>query len=96
MTGKRFRRLRNTLGLDVFAFAGVLGVHVSTIYRWESKAGKVTMDPLQAQLVESLRARVEVHPEAVEGLNQAIVNGLIGGGGLVALLALLKKLLEED
>jgi transcriptional regulator with XRE-family HTH domain len=96
MTGRQIRRLREELGLDPFALAGVLGVHVSTIYRWEAHAGNVRMDPLQAQIMEALRARVAAQPQAANQLNQAIVNGLIAGGALVALLALLRNLLDEE
>jgi len=96
MTGRQIRRLREQLRLDPFALAGVLGVHVSTIYRWESSTVDVKMDPLQALLMERLRERVATQPKSADDLSQAIVKGLVTGGALVALLALLKKLLDDD
>jgi len=94
MTGRQIHNLREMLKIDQFALAGVLGVHVSTVYRWESRTGKVKMDPLQAQIVDLLRERVAAKPQIAGALGQTIVRGLVTGGPLVALAALLVKLLD--
>lgn len=96
MTGKQIRKLSQQLDLDAFALAGVLGVHVSTIYRWEAAHADVKMDPLQAQIMERLRAHVAAKPQAAADTRDAIIKGLVTGGALLGLLALLKQLFEDD
>ncbi len=95
--GDRLRQLREELGMDPFQFALLLGVHVSTIYRWEGQGpGEVRMDPLQRQIlqrtIEQFRATNAAEKEA---LGKAIVLALLGGGALLGLLKLL-EFLEEN
>jgi hypothetical protein len=73
-------------------FAQLLGIHTSTLYRWESVGpAPVRVEPLQRQLLtvlddqlaerNSLRARAE--------LSETILKGLLIGGGLLGLFYLL-------
>lgn len=95
MTGRQIKTLRETLGVDPFAFAAMLGVHVSTIYRWETTRATVRIDPLQALLLSKLDAHLTKKPKQVDDLHLAIVDGLISGGPLVALAAVLEIILNR-
>ena len=94
ITGSDLRQLRETLGLDSFAFAKLLGVATSTVYRWEGLGPKaVNMDPMQRQLVEALIAKLEsTKAQGRADLNKAIVDALIAGGAILGLFVLLKFL----
>lgn len=95
MTGRSICKLRGKLGLDPFALAGVLGVHVSTVYRWEANPNETKMDPLQDLILQRLRDCVITKPETATRLGQAIVDGLVRGGTIAALAALLPLLDKE-
>jgi len=83
--------------IDPFALASVLGVHVSTIYRWESVRGrKIKPDPIQAEILARLDCKVSEHPSTAKALGRTIVDGLVVGGTLRALRDLLAALLERD
>ena len=100
MRGNDVSRLRDTLGLDAFAFAKILGVHVSTLYRWEQVQGDVSMDPLQRdileQLAKALRAKRAAQKREVG--NQVLAALLAGGalGALAVLLAFITKSSIDD
>ena len=103
MTGHEIKRMRRYLGLDPFALAAVLGVHVSTIYRWESSTRILRMDPLQSALTNAISSYLDSFPKFAGRLQNAIVSGLVGerptyiglmsGGTLPALHKLLGVLL---
>jgi transcriptional regulator with XRE-family HTH domain len=93
LTGRHVRRLREALGLDQFAFAAVLGVHVSTVYRWETLP-RVSVDPLQAEILKQLQLRL-AQRRRLDDAGQAVVQGLIAGGMLLGLAALLKFLSDS-
>lgn len=96
MTGRQIHKLREDLDLSPFALAGVLGVHVSTIYRWETSPGRTRLDPLPAQILDALFACVAARPKAATALKKAIVDGLVTGGTLTALYGTLKILLATS
>lgn len=87
MTGAVVTSVREDLGLDPFAFAAVLGVHVSSIYRWE-KAAKPNIDPLQTEIIAELHKRLR-GKRAGEDLGKKVVRALVSGGNLAGLHALL-------
>ena len=93
MTGRQIGKLRARLDLDAFAFAAVLGVHVSSIYRWEANPLKPRIDPLQVQLLELLQGWIDRVPSSAADVKSTITNGLIQGGTLYALRALLDLML---
>jgi hypothetical protein len=83
------------MAIDPFALAGVLGVHVSTIYRWESKRRReIKADPIQTELLARLDRKASGHPSTAESLGRTIVDGLVAGGTLRALHDLLAALLS--
>lgn len=83
--------------MDAFAFAMLLGVHVSTIYRWESAGDHlIRMDPLQRELLSRLSSRFEeTQAGAQRELGKALVSGLVAGGVVAGLLLLLRFLEGE-
>lgn len=95
MTGHQFKRLRERIDVDPFAMAAVLGVHVSTVYRWEATAKSLSMDPLSDKIVTALSERVGERRDAgfEAKVKRAVVNGLMKGGTLHALKDLLELLI---
>lgn len=97
LTGDLLRQLRAEMGMDPFQFALLLGVHVSTIYRWEGQGrSEVRMDPLQRQILQRTIEQFRTTDAArKEALGKGIVLALLGGGALFGLLKLL-EFLEEN
>jgi DNA-binding transcriptional regulator YiaG len=56
VSGKTVSRVREQLGLSIGDFADALGVHLSTIYRWEASA-KAVVRAATVQLVFALNKR---------------------------------------
>lgn len=52
MTGNQIRKLRERLDLDPVLFSRLLGVHLSTVYRWEQSKKSPRIDIMQKQLLE--------------------------------------------
>jgi transcriptional regulator with XRE-family HTH domain len=96
MTGSGIKRLREALGLDPYVFAKLLGVHVSTSYRWEQSRGEVRMDPLQAEILEKLRQKLATKERAQQKqLGDEVLKAVLVGGALVGLALLLREILES-
>lgn len=97
MTGAQIRRLRRALGLEAIAFAKVLGVHPSTLYRWEQSSGQVRMDPLQGEILAKLDERLRKIPrEEKKAVGDHVLKALLAGGMLMGLAALVAKILDEE
>jgi transcriptional regulator with XRE-family HTH domain len=96
MNGLSVRKLREALGLNAHAFADILGVAVSTLYRWESAGGgNIRAEPLQLRILEALSRKVADQKAAQRrALAEATKNALIVGGALVALAILLDAIKE--
>lgn len=71
--------VREAMGLDPFAFAAVLGVHVSTVYRWEKK-GSAHVDPLQFKILDALYKRL-TPKKSLSDLGEKVIAKLSSGGG---------------
>lgn len=93
MTGSELKRLREKLGLDAFQFSVLLGVHRSSIYRWES-SDSPKIDPLQRELLLSLQEQ-KISKAIGADLGRKIRAGLIEGGTLGGLYVLLTFLMKE-
>jgi hypothetical protein len=92
LTGASVARLRAGLGLDVRAFADLLGVSLSTAYRWEGlpPSRPLRVDPMQQRLlavIGSLRDRLG--DRAFARLGAELGRRQAAGGPLAALHALL-------
>jgi hypothetical protein len=93
VTGGSLQRLRRKLEIDPFALAALLGVHVSTVYRWEVTYGVLRIDPLQASILDEIRGHIDKVDDNGQRLGRVIKQGLIKGGGLRALLDVLEIVL---
>lgn len=51
MTGADLKRLRARLGLDHYVLSKALGVHPSTLYRWELGSSSLGADPLHVDIL---------------------------------------------
>lgn len=96
MRGPEEKPIRDALGLDPYQMAMILGVSVSTIYRWETSAGRSgTISGLQADLLTGLKS-VLVRAKWDGGdLGQKIKKALAGGGSLAALRVALDAITKE-
>jgi transcriptional regulator with XRE-family HTH domain len=96
MAGPGIKYLREALGLDPYVFAKILGVHVSTLYRWEQTRGEVRIDPLQADILEKLRANLAVKKRAEQKqMGEAALQAVLVGGALVGLAFLLNEIVKS-
>ena len=77
----------------------VLGVHPSTIYRWETAGpSPVRVDQMQFQILAVVDREIGKRKTA-EGrakLAEEILNGLIVGGGLFALFKILQAVFGDE
>lgn len=91
MTGPEVRRVRSDFGLDPQLFAKLLGVHPSTLYRWEQSAAALRVEPFQRQLLALLRHELDERaPPDRERLAADVTTALLFGGGLRGLFVLLR------
>jgi len=97
MAGPGIKVLREALGLDPYVFAKILGVHVSTLYRWEQTRGEVRIDPLHADILEKLHATLAAKKRAEQKqLGDAVLKALLVGGALVGLAFLLNEIVKSS
>ncbi|MCY1083749.1 helix-turn-helix domain-containing protein [Archangium lansingense] len=95
MTGDEIKGLRTELGMTSGAFATLLGVNPSTLYRWETEGeGEVKVDPNAARILAAMQqARAT---GGLEALKTTLGGALLIGGGLFALFKLLEYLFSDD
>ena len=87
MLGSDVVALRGDVGMTPFEFAELLGIHASTIYRWEKRGPTpVRMDPMQARLLAVLRHVLQRDASVAPVLREA----LLISGGLYAIYRLLR------
>lgn len=92
MTGSAIKNIREGLGLNAHAFAEIIGVHVSTLYRWEAQAEReARMELLQARILEALARQLKAKKIEQEKLGEDLKKALMVGGALAALYILLGK-----
>jgi hypothetical protein len=95
VTGTDVERLRVALGMSVPQFAQLLGVHLGTAYRWESKTGEeLRLDPLHEALLLHLHRGVQERRRQAdrEAWGKKLVAGVLLGGTLAGLAVLLAEL----
>lgn len=94
MTGSEIRNLRTTLGLSPNHLAELLGVHLTTVYRWEKANDlQVRLEPLQHRLLMEMQTRVQRRQP--KDFGQQLIEGLLLGGTLLGLACLLEELTES-
>ena len=97
MTGTDVAQIRAQCGWSAQQLADLLGVHPSTIYRWESVEGEFAADPLQRDILITLQAlwRRSSSEQRLE-LRTTIDEARAKGGTLRALSALLNAIFTEQ
>jgi hypothetical protein len=97
MTGPEIKAVRTTLGHDPYVFAKILGVHLSTLYRWERSRGEAHIDPLQAEILDRLRTNLaEREMTDQRKLGDDVLKAVLVGGSLVGLTFLLNEIVKVD
>lgn len=97
MTGTQVRKLRMAIRLGPAHFAQLLGVHPSTLYRWEAAGDvPVRVEPFQQQILAVLQGQVAAPQRASEDLGETILNGLLVGGAMFGLYRLLEAAFSEE
>jgi hypothetical protein len=87
MNGNDLNWLYETLGITTIELADLLGVHATTVYRWNKAAGsEIKMNPLQLQLMRLLMAKAR---DSGASLGHELLAGLDFGGTLGGLSILL-------
>ena len=94
MTGNEIKALRTSLRMNVPQFAELVGVHVTTAYRWEGFAAKsVDLDRLQLKVLTHLQQRLdEQKGKERDSWVDGLLKMLLVGGTLVALAYILANL----
>lgn len=91
--GRDVRAIRERLGLPVTQFATVLGVHPSSVHRWEGSGAKaVPIEGVAWTVLSALRQRVLAEGtsrKAAAAKGREVSNELATGGALLALALLL-------
>ncbi len=98
MNGAQVRELRQSLKMEPTHFAQLVGVHPSTLYRWEA-AGEmaIRVEPFQQQIMAVLKQQTgSPQSKASEGIGDAIVKALLVGGAMFGLYKLLEAAFSED
>ena len=98
MTGSEIRQTRVALGLSASRFATVLGVHPSTVHRWES-AGQaaVTVEGIPLSVLLALQHRVAHTPhQEASDLGKRVAEALLVGGALAGLVLLIGFALKDN
>lgn len=91
MTGAEVQQLRSTLGLKPQELAGLVGVHLTTVYRWEGHGNEaLRLEPLQHALL--LRLQEQARVQKPQEFGKQLIEGLLVGGTLVGLAYLLADL----
>lgn len=91
MTSSRLRDVRAALGMGTHAFAEVIGVHVSTLYRWESLLS-FDPDPMQARLLDALaKESAKMSAAGCSAFGDKLTRTLVSRGALVALGELIRR-----
>lgn len=93
MNGSDVRQLRITLGLTPQHLAELLGVHLTTVYRWEkTERVELRLEPLQHRLLMEMQQQIQRRQPKEFG--QQLIEGLLLGGTLLGLACLLSDLVE--
>lgn len=93
MTGQEVYAVRSGLDLSASQFAQLLGVHASTLYRWESAKGSCRIGPLQLQIIAVVQVRLrELRASGRQTLSVRLQRALLVNGNLFALGTLLQEI----
>ena len=96
---QEIRFVRESLGMSSSQFAAVLGVHPTTVSRWEnSKKAVVPVEGMAQNVLAGLIRRIENENQAkrTKAAGQEIANALVFAGVLVAIAMLARYAAGED
>jgi transcriptional regulator with XRE-family HTH domain len=97
VTGTQVRELRLALKMEPAYFAQLLGVHPSTLYRWEAATSAgIRVEPFQQQILAVLQRELGLKTQQAEDLGEAILKGLLVGGAMLGLFKLLEAAFSEE
>ena len=100
ISGEEVVRIRQALGLSVSHFATILGVHPSTVHRWENAGNhQIPVDGVAANVLVACRQRViaqKMRKKDSMEIGTTVAQALLLGGALVALGLLIQHLTGED
>ena len=92
LNGRELRELREAIGLHRQAFAELLGVALSTVYRWESAGDHpARMEPGVQRLLEAARVFRELTARGRSNVD--LPRAIAIGGGLFGLYVMLAAVL---
>jgi len=95
VTGSEVREIRDLYKLEIAEFAELIGVGLSTIYRWEAcKFSDVNIDPFQKRIMKVMKSQIEEQKNP-DAMIKQIGACLARGGGLLGLHCLLKHVYKE-
>ena len=96
MTGTQVRELRAALRLDPTHFAQLLGVHPSTLYRWEAAGDvPVRVEPFQLQILAMLQRQIAAPTAGNEDLSETILKKLLVKSAMFGLFKLLEAAFSD-
>ena len=99
LVAKQIRRTREAFRLSSSQFATVLGVHPTTVSRWENARSPVVVDGMAYTVLTALRRRLEASrraPAAAQKQGEEISNALVFGGTVLALALLVSFAAERE
>lgn len=100
VTGNDIRRARELVGLEPQHFSHVLGIHSSTLYRWEkSGPAKLRIDPASLALLVALNSylsRLEHGKRPIEDFRAKLLEAVLTGGTLKAIHCLLSHYFQDS
>jgi len=91
LTSADIRQTREAFGLSSSQFASVLGVHPTTVSRWENAHGAVVVEGMANTVLSALRLRLSANRPAraaAQKKGEEISEALVIGGVVLALALL--------
>jgi len=88
MTNHRIKQIRESLGLKPSTWAGILGVHVVTVYRWEQEQDASPIQGINAHILAVLDTMDDARLPA---LGKALEIAYLTGGPMLAMHILLRE-----
>lgn len=88
MNGAEVRSLRERYRMSVGCFGELVGVSMSTVYRWEASPGDLNIEPMSLRI---MRVMADTFDEAV---SRRVASAIAVRGGLYGLYVLLKHVYQ--
>lgn len=92
LTGNNIRTLREQTGLTGAAFGTLLGVHQSTVYRWEkheNAAKELQIEPLQVQIMRLITDELKKRRKSGRDVLMSLLSDAVASRGTLGALHVL-------